>query len=185
MWTPQRLGRFVLGSLLAVLAAPSCFDRGSRWQETPAPLPAGPICEIGAERCALGKLERCDNDTSGTAAWTTLEDCIQQGLVCAGTLLKCTHCIPDQGSCQGQQTATCDHQGETTTFGAICDPTQGIVCREGNCVNLCVLASTQRSNEGCEYWAVDLDNAMISASSNAAAQQFAVVVSNAQPDVAA
>src|SRR5262249_43206096 len=64
-----------------------------------------------------------------------------------------------------------------------CDPTTGSACREGICQNLCQAATIERSNVGCEYWAVDLDNAMIDATSNAAAQQFAVVVSNAQPDV--
>src|SRR5690606_19431490 len=37
---------------------------------------------------------------------------------------------------------------------------------------------------GCEYWAVDLDNAVVS-TGNAALQQFAVIVSNPQPDLAA
>jgi len=36
---------------------------------------------------------------------------------------------------------------------------------------------------GCEYWAADLDNANVSPDSNAAAQQFAVVVSNPQSDL--
>jgi len=37
---------------------------------------------------------------------------------------------------------------------------------------------------GCEYWPVDLDNAMIDVTKNAQAQQYALVVSNPQPDVA-
>jgi hypothetical protein len=40
-----------------------------------------------------------------------------------------------------------------------------------------------RSNIGCEYFAADLDNAVVSPSLNAAAQQYAVVVSNVEPDV--
>ena len=42
-----------------------------------------------------------------------------------------------------------------------------------------------KSNVGCEYWAVDLDNAKVDSIRNAAAQQFAVVVSNPQPDLPA
>ena len=64
-----------------------------------------------------------------------------------------------------------------------CDPTTGSACRDGLCQNLCMVAGVQKSNVGCEYWGVDLDNAMISATSNAAAQQYAIVVSNPQPDV--
>src|SRR6202012_4996610 len=37
----------------------------------------------------------------------------------------------------------------------------------------------------CEYWGVDLDNADIDDTLNAAAQQYAIVVSNPEPDVAA
>ena len=50
-------------------------------------------------------------------------------------------------------------------------------------MNLCVEASERRSNVGCEYFAVDLDNAVIDDTLNAAAQQFAVVISNPQTDV--
>jgi hypothetical protein len=50
-------------------------------------------------------------------------------------------------------------------------------------VNLCGDAESQRSNIGCEYWAVDLDNAVSSSNSNAAAQPFSIVVSNAEADV--
>ena len=42
-----------------------------------------------------------------------------------------------------------------------------------------------QSNVGCEYWGVDLDNAMIDPTLNAAAQQYAIVVSNPQTDVPA
>jgi len=48
---------------------------------------------------------------------------------------------------------------------------------------LCDDANLVHSNIGCEYWGADLDNAMISASLNAAAQQYAIVVSNAERDV--
>ena len=49
---------------------------------------------------------------------------------------------------------------------------------------MCSEASQKRSNVGCEYFAVDLDNAVINDTLNAAAQQFAVVISNPQTDVA-
>jgi hypothetical protein len=73
----------------------------------------------------------------------------------------------------------------TWNKGETCDTTKAIACRDGRCENLCDLATRQSSNVGCEYWGVDLDNARVSASLNAAAQQYAIVVSNAQPDVVA
>ena len=39
----------------------------------------------------------------------------------------------------------------------------GLACRDAKCANLCHLAQSTLSNVGCEYWGVDLDNAMIDA----------------------
>ena len=79
----------------------------------------------------------------------------------------------------------CDERGETQTPLMECNPAAKEACRSGGCANLCTLAADQRSNVGCEYWAVDLDNAVAAEDLNAAAQQFAVVVSNPQPDLPA
>ena len=78
----------------------------------------------------------------------------------------------------------CDASGGQQTPLDTCDVTQYEVCREGQCQNLCSLASERRSNVGCEYFAVDLDNAKINDTLNAAAQQFAIVISNPETDVA-
>lgn len=169
--------------LLAALTGLSCFDRGSRWLSPEDNTPLEPICAAGAVRCDLGKLVRCE-ESAGARSWATLVDCEKDSLVCVSSLKRCARCVPNQGSCQGQDAFVCDAEGNTSTKVATCDPTKRMLCRQGSCVDLCGLATTQRSNVGCEYWAVDLDNAMISLSSNAAAQQFAVVVSNPQPDIA-
>jgi hypothetical protein len=168
---------------LGALVAPSCFDNGTRWQELPPEDPPPPVCIVGVQRCNTGRLERCEDAGMG-AAWTTKDDCIAAGLVCNAELQKCTECIGGQSACFEQQVVACNPDGTRGEVLQTCDITQGTACRAGLCQNLCVLAKTRRSNVGCEYWAVDLDNAMISATSNAAGQQFAVVVSNAQPDVA-
>jgi IgGFc binding protein len=180
----MRAWSFTGGLLVAALAATSCFDRGSRWFELPEPTPPATtrICVPASVRCDVGRLERCDDGPSGPS-WTMLDDCAKGGLVCAARLARCAECLPDAGTCKGQDAYACDAQGNTSTRLRTCDPTSGAPCRDGLCVDLCAQAAKQRSNVGCEYWAVDLDNAMISASSNAAAQQFAVVVSNPQPDV--
>ncbi len=75
--------------------------------------------------------------------------------------------------------------GVDLTPGQTCDTSTGNACRAGSCVNLCQQASAQLSIVGCEYWGVDLDNAVVSPSLIAAAQQYAVVVSNVQPDIPA
>ncbi|MDI1449224.1 IgGFc-binding protein [Polyangium sp. 6x1] len=177
----KRLGRgvLVLGALV-VLA--SCFDKSTRWEEVEPKPPPPPACVVGLERCTTA-LERCTDDGAGPA-WTLVEDCAAEGLVCAPTLLRCTACLPNDGTCKGQEAYRCNADGTVATLIDTCDASKGIACRLGSCVDLCGRATVEKSNVGCEYWAVDLDNARIDATSNAAAQQFAVVVSNPHPDVA-
>jgi hypothetical protein len=167
----------LLSATLALLAT-ACYDRADRWLDVP---PAEPICEIGAERCTRN-FERCE-DVAGAATWVTVDDCVRRDLVCAIGLRACATCIPNALGCDGEYVATCNSDGSGYERGEACDTENGRACRDGACANLCALASEQRSNVGCEYWAVDLDNARVSDALNAAAQQFAVVVSNPQPDV--
>jgi len=168
-----------LAPLLFVLSASCQFDRSDRWvvgRITPAP-----TCTAGALRCN-GALERCSEDSTG---WNVIDDCPKQSLVCSAELSKCTRCEPAKSRCDGQTIMACNADGQGETQGNTCDASQGIACRDGGCRALCNYARVVKSNVGCEYWAADLDNAMISASLNAAGQQFAVVVSNPQPDLAA
>ena len=171
--------------LLTAIAVASCFDSGARWDDTDRPRPAPPVmeCAVGAQRCALSKIEHCDATLDGGSAWNATIDCAAQGLICSSLTYECKVCIPDKDLCNGQDVMHCRHDGLGSDYVKTCDPSIGDACRDGLCLNLCGVATVQRSNVGCEYWAVDLDNAMINATNNAAAQQFAVVISNAQPDV--
>jgi hypothetical protein len=176
-----RLSWLLLAGFTA-FAAQSCFDSGTRWQPLPVKPPPGPACVVDTQRCAVGKLQRCEGSTP---AWVTKNDCAGAGKICAPTLWACTDCIPNQSSCDGESVRACNADGTMGAATSTCDTTKGVACRDGACFDLCNRATVERSNVGCEYWAVDLDNAMISATSNAAGQQFAVVISNPQPDVAA
>lgn len=172
-----------LAAAYAVLVVASCgFNSGSRWFVPEPEPPPDPICDLGDLRCSLVALERCEETEEG-AAWIVFEDCEADDKVCAPSLLRCTLCIPDAEYCDEQDVKLCSSDGESSAYVKTCDPSVGQACRSGGCPNLCVLASEEKSNVGCEYWAVDLDNAMIDASRNAAAQQYAVVVSNPQHDV--
>ena len=167
---------------VALLAlAMSCrFDPAYR--DVPVTTPA--TCTVGQLSCQGANVARCDANGSGQT-WTITDDCASKNLTCSPGLYACTACPPGQSSCDGQNVTMCDPTGMTTTVTAMCDPTQGFACRGGACENLCQLAEQDHSNIGCEYWGADLDNADISASLNAAAQQYAIVVSNATPDVPA
>ncbi|MFO0616404.1 MAG: IgGFc-binding protein [Polyangiaceae bacterium] len=164
---------------VAVGAMTSCFDRGDRYVESDEPIV--PACVTGEMRCTSA-VERCEGTGAG-AHWSVVEDCGAAGKVCAPTLMACTNCLPSSLSCAGQDVVACSEDGSTSTVEGTCDPSIAEACRDGACRNLCVIAREEKSNVGCDYWGVDLDNAMINATSNASAQQFAIVVSNPQPDV--
>ncbi|HKO92214.1 MAG TPA: IgGFc-binding protein, partial [Polyangiaceae bacterium] len=140
-------------------------------------------CSIGTVRCST-VLERCEAGDAGPA-WVELDNCLARGLVCSAERVACLNCLPNSQTCDGQTVLRCDDAGESFSSVAECNPELAEACRGGRCTNLCTLAAEERSNVGCEYWAVDLDNAVAGPTLNAAAQQFAVVVSNPQPDLPA
>lgn len=167
----------------ALVAASCSFDRGDRWVFETGGAPVT-TCTPGQKRCSGGGLQECALGNAGPV-WGTTDDCVARGLVCAPTLLACKECVPDATRCNGSDVERCNAEGTDYAFDQTCDSSQDIACRSGACVNLCALAAEQRSNVGCEYWAVDLDNADVDDTLNAAKQQFAVVVSNPEPDLTA
>jgi hypothetical protein len=163
---------------LSILLAASCFERGDRWLDAP---PIAPQCIDGNKRCTTG-VEQCEG-FGANAKWTLVDDCAARNKVCVESDFTCKTCQPEAYFCEGRDVYLCGSDGESKTKVQTCEAEQGLACRNGSCRPLCSDAKSQQSNVGCEYWAVDLDNANIDATSNAAAQQFAVVVSNPQPDV--
>ncbi len=167
------IGQFFSVLACVVLGASCHFDSAYR----DVPDPNAFQCTEGVVACRGAHLTRCESNRA-----ITLDDCGARGLVCAPGLLRCTSCLPGSASCEGFDVLHCDANGETRTKSETCDATKGIACRQGTCKQLCDDAAREHSNVGCEYWAVDLDNA-VTAQGNAAAQQFAVVVSNNEPDL--
>ncbi len=168
----MRVRVIVLAGVLAL--ASSCkFD--SAYRDVPDPGVAP--CDEGVVECRGAQLTRCASNQH-----LVIDDCPAQGLICAPGLLRCTLCVPSTSSCDGFDVLQCDADGKSRTKTATCDSEHGIACRNGLCKQLCEDAAREHSNVGCEYWAVDLDNA-VTAQGNAAAQQYAVVVSNNEPDL--
>jgi hypothetical protein len=80
-------------------------------------------------------------------------------------------CTPQAKRCSGAVAEVCNAGGawETATdCGA-----QNMTCNLGNCVGACTRDPKLRTNAGCDYWAVDLDN-----NGEAVNAPFAVIVSN-------
>lgn len=125
-------------------------------------------------------LERCGDDGNHFDA---VLDCSLSEEVCLADF-GCLACIPNSRSCDGQDILRCNPDGTGSDRVATCDAQLGDVCHGGDCIDACTLAAQSRSYEGCEYWAVDLDNAVTATQGSAAAQQFSVVLSNSSVLVA-
>lgn len=84
-------------------------------------------------------------------------------------------CSPGVQYCDGNDIRDCNDDG---TAGEVIDTcSEEMPCHNGYCANACDIAADNRSNIGCEYWGVDLDNEY-SQFNDAAAEQYAVVLAN-------
>ena len=177
----KKLARRILLCKAALLSIGSCFDRGDRWLGQSGG--NTPICLVGDQRCFAGRVQRCESHGK-ERRWQDLANCAAKQQVCDLASPSCKTCHPGKLSCEGQEIASCSPNGDKKALtGKRCDETTGQACRDGTCVDLCGEARELRSNVGCEYWAADLDNANVGVGLNAAAQQFAVVVSNPHRNV--
>ena len=128
-------------------------------------------CSPGAMVCQGNEVMRCSDDG---AKYELAETCAAGAQCLNGS---CLVCYPGQRKCQGKDAYECSHDGKGWEFSASCDG--GQVCLGGQCQSLCSADLKFNTNVGCDYFAVDLDNASgeqgIPGADNA---QFAVVVSN-------
>ncbi|MBU1239515.1 IgGFc-binding protein [Myxococcota bacterium] len=129
-------------------------------------------CEVGRVYCISEAAATCTK-AKGTYEY---DYCARKDQTCVPGL-GCRYCEPGSLFCREQSVSMCHEDGWNYEEVHQCDQEQGYVCSYGRCIDACKDAEENRSYLGCEYWAVDLDNAVVS-SGSAAAQQFAVVVSN-------
>jgi hypothetical protein len=131
-------------------------------------------CAEGAHRCVGGTVD----ETCTGGAWGGGVLCEESSLVCEEGM-GCVLCHPGMPRCDGNDAMVCADDGSAWELSRTCDVAAGETCDpvSGVCINPCARAASERSNIGCEYWAVDLDNAENS-TDWAARAQFAVVVAN-------
>ncbi len=171
---------FLLFSLLGALAG--CGDDDGTTREDAGPLDANPIvdgsffCWNNESAACVGNIwNTCEPD--GEFLQPVREDCGDTDQTCIPNL-GCRQCNPGRQFCEGNNVAVCNEDG--TGFEVIdeCSTEEGEVCRLAECRSLCEIAELERSYEGCEFYAADLDNAALGFGRDASSQQYSIVVSN-------
>ncbi len=80
--------------------------------------------------------------------------------VCRGDECVEVACLPNTKRCVNETTAqVCNDSGSAWLDPQSCGGSSK--CELGNCLNRCQLADITNSYIGCEYWAVELDNALL------------------------
>ncbi len=137
------------------------------------------ICNPNELRCDDNKVQFCN--ALGTK-WITAVDCSELGAFCDSGACKPRICSPGVTACSDDNSSVevCNDTGTSWTVQQRCsDIDPEAQCRAGECLTPCDLASYDRSYQGCEFWAADLDNGGSGSASQTA--QYAIVVSNTNP----
>ncbi len=134
-------------------------------------------CKPNETTCKDNAVIKCASDGK---SYEVLEAC-QMPLQCLGG--QCMYCYPGDKMCEGNVAMRCNIEG--TAWEMVQDCSQGgLTCYMGACLSPCAGDLKQNTNAGCEFYAVDLDNAQ-EGEYDAHNAQYAVIVSNTSKDAAA
>jgi hypothetical protein len=169
------IARLLLPCLL--LACDVAPDKISVPIYTPPMPPDNFVCLNENTRACVGnKHYSCTRDDEFLQSH--MIDCAATDQICIVDI-GCSICRADDRRCRGNDIEIC-RDGTRWEQVDGCDVAAGLACDVGYCVSMCEMAKVERSYTGCEFYAVDLDNAALSEIDDASSQQFAVAVSNPQ-----
>lgn len=132
---------------------------------TAQPCEPGTHCDEGTDSCAPcicqpGQLGGCADPSSVQVCAADCSGFVPQpcsGGVCVDGACVDSMCVPGQRACADADSVwICNDRG--TGWGPPSDCSVGQACHAGECISACELASTRKSNIGCEFWAVDMEN---------------------------
>ena len=142
-----------------------------------------PVCVPGTRKGQCSEDYRGDVVCNAAGTGWEARPCGEDS-VCLDGAKGCTACKPANRKCKDDDIVLrCDEEGKGYVEVQNCNGAKtGQVCLNGTCTKLCDINSKTGSYMGCEYWGVDLDNAMVpggeSGFYDAAGAQYAIVVSN-------
>jgi len=152
--------------------SPSCAEKGLLCGPKACACPAGAnFCGAAPTGLTSGRtIMACD----GTGALAKQAKSCPIGQSCSGG--KCKACVPGAKSCAGDKVLACKPDGSGFQLKAPCAGKAS--CVGGACVDVCGLKTGNPTPMGCRFWAVDLDNAMVSKTLDAQNAPFFIGITN-------
>ncbi len=168
----------------------TCNDDGHSY--TTVACPEGqPLCLDGACKMCQPLETFCSSPAPGQEKSTQLMKCNSKGSAAAIVEIckagqfcsngSCKVCEPGEKSCLGDKALVCREDGTGYDVSQDCGLTS-LTCLAGICVSPCATDPKSKTNVGCDYWAVDLDNAKVPNGKggfyDAQNSQYSVIISN-------